>query len=147
MRYDDLLKRRRIRRERISKEEIRRALERAERDLKTARKVMASDWDWGFSIAYNTVLQASRAYMFAQGYRPASAEAHKNTFAFMRRAIGNEYEDLTVYFDRMRNKRNQAIYDVAGLITETEARNLLAHAAEFVKLIRAKLAARPKDLN
>jgi uncharacterized protein (UPF0332 family) len=46
---------------------------------------------------------------------------------------------LLTYFDRMRNKRNQAIYDVAGLITETEARNLFKRATEFVALIRDKL--------
>jgi uncharacterized protein (UPF0332 family) len=90
-------------------------------------------------VAYNAILQASRAYMFAHGYRPASAEGHKNTFAFMRVAMGKDYEDLMLYFDRIRNKRNQAIYAAAGLITETEARNLLAKAAEFVKLIRSKL--------
>jgi uncharacterized protein (UPF0332 family) len=101
---------------------------------------MAGDWDWGFAVAYNAVLQASRAYMFAQGYRPAGAEGHKNTFAFMRLAMGKGYEDLITYFDRMRNKRNQAIYDVAGLITQTEARNLFAKATDFVELIRAKLA-------
>jgi uncharacterized protein (UPF0332 family) len=145
MSYDELLKTRRIRREQISDEEIRHAMERADRDLKTARTVMASDWDWGFSIAYDAVLQASRAYMFAQGYRPASAEAHKNTFAFMRLAMGKAHEDLIAYFDRMRNKRNQAIYDVAGLITETEARNLFSHATDFVKLVRAKLADRLKS--
>ena len=144
MNYDDLLKAGRIRREKISDDEIRHALERAERDLKAAREVMASDWDWGFAIAYNAVLQASRAYMFAEGYRPAGAEGHKNTFAFMRVAMG-EYEDLIAYFDRMRNKRNQAVYDVAGIITETEARNLFAQATDFVNLVRGKLADRMKS--
>ena len=142
MNYDELLKAGRIRREKISNDEVRHALERAKRDLQAARKVMASDWDWGFTIAYNAVLQASRAYMFAQGYRPTGAEGHKNTFAFMRLAMGKEYEDLMAYFDRMRNKRNQAIYDAAGLITETEARNLFARATDFVNLVRGKLADR-----
>ena len=140
MKYDDLLKTGRIRPQRVSDAEIRRALDRAQRDLKTARKIMAEDWDWGFAVAYNAVLQASRAYMFAQGYRPAGAEGHKNTFAFMRLAMGKGYEDLITYFDRMRNKRNQAIYDVAGIITQTEARNLFAKATDFVDLIRRKLA-------
>jgi len=140
MKYDDLLKTGRIRPQRVSDAEIRRALERAQRDLKTARKIMAEDWDWGFAVAYNAVLQASRAYMFAQGYRPAGAEGHKNTFAFMRLAMGKGYEDLITYFDRMRNKRNQAIYDVAGIITQTEARNLFAKATDFVQLIRRILA-------
>ena len=145
MDFDELMKAGRIRREKMSNDEIRHALERAKCDLKAARKVMASDWDWGFAIAYNAVLQASRAYMFAQGYRPSSAEGHKNTFAFMRVAMGKECEDLMAYFDRMRNKRNQAIYDVAGIITETEARNLFAQATEFVNLVRGKLAGRLKS--
>ena len=139
MRYEDLLKSGRIRREQISRAEVDRALKRAERDLKTARKIMASDWDWGFAVAYNAILQASRAYMFAQGYRPGSAEGHKNTFAFVRVAMGKEYEEMITYFDRMRSKRNQAIYDVAGLITETEARNLFKRATEFVQLVRKTL--------
>jgi len=139
MKYDELLRSRRIRKERISKREVQQALKRAERDLKAARKVMAEDWDWGFAIAYNAVLQASRAYMFARGYRPASAESHKNTFAFMRVAMGKKYETLIRYFDRMRVKRHRAIYDVAGLITETEAKSLFAKAGEFVRLVRKKL--------
>jgi uncharacterized protein (UPF0332 family) len=139
MACDDLLRSGRIHKERISKAEIRRALERAERDLRTARKIIAEDWDWGFAVAYNAVLQASRAFMFAQGYRPASAEGHKNTFAFMRVAMGKTHESLITYFDRMRRKRNQAVYDVAGIITETEARALFAKAQDYVKLIRERL--------
>ncbi len=139
MKYDELLNSRRIRKERISRPEIDRALQRAARDLRTARKIMSEDWDWGFAVAYNAVLQASRAYMFHRGYRPGSPEGHKNTFAFMRIAMERDYEEMVTYFDRMRNKRNQAIYDVAGLITETEARKLLKQAEQFVKVIREKL--------
>jgi len=90
MKYDDLLRSRRIHREELSREQIYQALDRAERDLKTARILMGQDWDWGFAVAYDAVLQASRAYMFAQGFRPASNESHKNTFAFMRLAMGKE---------------------------------------------------------
>lgn len=77
--------------------------------------------------------------MFSQGYRPASAQGHKNTFAFMALAVGKDYEDLITYFDRMRKKRNQAVYDIAGLITETEARQLFKKATEFVALIQEQL--------
>ena len=140
MDLDELLKSGRVHKEKISSHEIQRALARAERDLKTAKKIMADDWDWGFSITYNAVLQASRAFMFAQGCRPSHGEGHKNTFVFMKIFMGKEYEELISYFDRMRNKRNQAIYDVAGLITETEARSLFSKATEFVKLISRILA-------
>jgi uncharacterized protein (UPF0332 family) len=140
--YEDLLRNGRIRKVVVSETEIQRVLERAAKDLKTAQKIMAEDWDWGFAVTYNAVLQASRAYMFSQGYRPAAAQGHKNTFAFMTLAMGEEYRDLITYFDRMRNKRNQAIYDVAGLITETEARQLFHRATEFAALIRERLITR-----
>ena len=39
----------------------------------------------------------------------------------------------------MRNKRNQAVYGMAGRIAETEARNLLAKATEFVRLVKRLL--------
>jgi uncharacterized protein (UPF0332 family) len=139
MKYDELLKSGRIRKEKVSRPEVGRALERAERDLQTARELMERDRDWSFAVAYDAVLQASRAYMFARGFRPTSSESHKNTFAFMRLAMGKDYEKLMAYFDRMRNKRHQAIYETAGLITETEAHNILEKAGSFVALIREEL--------
>src|SRR4030042_6192791 len=139
MKYDELLKSGRIRKEKVSRVEVGRALERAERDLQTARELIERDRDWSFAVAYDAVLQASRAYMFAQGFRPASNESHKNTFAFMRLAMGRDYEELMTYFDRMRNKRHQAIYETAGLITETEAHNILEKAESFVVVIREEL--------
>src|SRR5574341_2347565 len=70
------------------------------------------------------------------GYRPASAESHMNTFAFLASALGSEHADLVSYFDRMRNKRNRTVYGVADRIAETEARNLLTKATGFVRLVR-----------
>ena len=63
----------------------------------------------------------------------------------MRVAMGKEYENLIAYFDRMRNKRNQAIYDMAGRITATEARNLFTQATDFVRLVQERLADRPEN--
>ncbi len=57
----------------------------------------------------------------------------------MRIAMGNEYEELIAYFNRMRNKRHQAIYEIAGLITETEATTILGKAKDFITLIREQL--------
>jgi uncharacterized protein (UPF0332 family) len=140
--YEELLRAGLIREEKVSRREIDRAMERAARDLKTAKKIIADDADWGFAVAYNAVLQASRAYMFSRGYRPTTAHGHKNTFAFMAIALGADYQDLITYFDRMRKKRNQALYDVSGLITETEAGSLLKKATGFVSRIRDLLGPR-----
>lgn len=51
--FDELLQSGRIRKQKVSDKEIARAMERTERDLKTAAKIMAEDWDWGFAVAYN----------------------------------------------------------------------------------------------
>ncbi len=140
MKYDELLGSRRVRREPISRREMRQVMALAERDLRTAQKIGPEERDWGFAIAYNAVLQASRAYMFSQGYRPASADSHKNTFAFMRVALGQKHQSLVTYFDRMRRKRHQAVYDQVGVITATEAKNMLAKAEDFVNLVGERLA-------
>ena len=39
----------------------------------------------------------------------------------------------------MRKKRNHAIYDVAGLITENEARSILERAASFVDIVKCRI--------
>ena len=139
MKIEELLKKRRIHRHRASPEEIERLLELSDRDIRMARLTMAEDWDWAFSIAYNAVLQSARAYMYSQGYRPAAEQGHKNTFAFMRAALGDELASTIGYFDRMRKKRNQAIYDVAGLITEKEAKAILRNAIKFVGTVKKKI--------
>jgi uncharacterized protein (UPF0332 family) len=144
MRREDLLRTGRIRRETVSPAEIREALKLAARDLRLARKILREDVDWGFAVAYNAVLQASRAFMFAEGYRAVTAEGHKNTFAFLLAALGPEHEETITYFDRMRTKRNMAIYGIgmAGRLVESEARTLLAQAERFVRLIRARIQQR-----
>ncbi len=139
MAFEELLRQRKIHTHRATAAEITRLLALADRDIKMARRTMAEDWDWAFSIAYNAVLQSARAFMYSQGYRPATEQGHKNTFAFMREALGEEFASLVGYFDRMRTKRNQAIYDVAGLITEAEARAILEKAVEFVELVKRKI--------
>lgn len=101
---------------------------------------MAHDWDWGFAVTYNAVFQASRAYMFSKGFRPGTREAHKNVFAFMQEALGDEYSDLMTYFDRMRVRRNRALYDVVGDISETETKNLFENAKDFVAFIAQEIA-------
>ena len=139
MQIEDLLKKRKIYRHRAFPEEIQRLLELADRDIRMAKVTMAEDWDWAFSIAYNAVLQSARAYMYSNGYRPAAEQGHKNTFAFLRAALGEDLASTIGYFDRMRKKRNQAIYDVAGLITEKEAKAILKNAITFVEAIKGRI--------
>jgi uncharacterized protein (UPF0332 family) len=139
MPFDELLRQRRVHRHQATPDEVTRLLALADRDIRMARRTMTEDLDWAFSISYNAILQASRAFMYSQGFRPAADQAHKNVFVFVREALGEEFASLVGYFDRTGTKRNQAIYDVAGAVTESEARAIFGRAVEFVALIKKRV--------
>lgn len=71
MNFEELEKEGLIKRLPIDKRKVRDSFSLAERDLRTAEKVLAEDQDWAFSIAYNPMLQAARALMSSKGYRPS----------------------------------------------------------------------------
>ena len=116
------------------------ALARARRDLSTASGLVGKDDDWALAVAYNAVLQAGRALMFSQGYRPSSMEGHKTVFTFLREALNPEYSSLVTYFNRVRVKRHAAVYDVAGLVTQRESADVLLRAAELVDIMERELS-------
>ena len=87
MKYDHLIKENKIKQEKAYSGEIKDLFSLAERDLKTAEFIVTQNWDWAFAVAYNSVLQACRAYMLSEGFRSRSAEAHKITFEFFKQRI------------------------------------------------------------
>ena len=95
--------------------------------------------DWSLSIAYNAVLRASRAVMFSHGFRPANHEAHKNTFSFLRAIAKEERRHLISYFDRMRVKRHQAIYEAETRTSKTEAESLIEKARNYIAWVKGEL--------
>jgi uncharacterized protein (UPF0332 family) len=111
----------------------------ARRDLALAESIISESLDWAYSIVYNAVLQACRAYMFHRGYRPASAESHKATLAFMQVALAGPMQKAISYFDRVRKKRHRTIYDEVGLVSEKEARQLILKAKEFISFVEREL--------
>jgi len=139
MTIDDLLKDGKLHHFKAKPEEINKCLEIARRDLSLAEKIFKDDLDWCFSITYNAILQACRAYMFFLGYRPAATESHKTTFEFMELAAEEPYKEMISYFDRVRKKRHRTLYDDVGLVTSKEAQELLALATDFIGNIEKRL--------
>jgi uncharacterized protein (UPF0332 family) len=139
MTIDELIKEGKLHRFEAKPEEIDKCLEIARRDLPLAEKILVDDLDWCFSITYNAIFQACRAYMFSLGYRPAASEAHKTTFEFMELTIEEPYKETITYFDRVRKKRHKILYDEVGLITEKEADELLRLAKSFIAEIEKRL--------
>ena len=76
MPFDRLTKSNRIRPHRADQNEIKQLLQLAIRDLSTATRNLDEAPDWAYSIAYNSILQAGRALMFFDGYRPRGGEQH-----------------------------------------------------------------------
>lgn len=111
----------------------------ARRDMKAAQEMMGKDNDWAYSIAYNALLQAARALMFAEGYRPSGEGQHKTAIMFAQIALGKKFEDEVRFFDKMRIKRNQVVYDIAGLVSEEEAKQALEFARGLIDRIEAEL--------
>lgn len=135
MPYDRLLKSNRIRSHTANQNEIKQLLQLATRDLSTATRNLDEAPDWAYSIAYNSILQAGRALMFYDGYRPRGSEQHATVVEFVEERLGAAYTAQVQLFDQMRRKRHRVIYEVAGLVSRQEAEQAIAFAQEFVDKI------------
>lgn len=137
--YEDLVRSRRIRQERVSVEETFASFRHAEKDLETATGLLGKDDDWALAIVHNGALQAGRALMYSQGYRPSSVEGHKTVFEFATQTLPTESQELIAYLDRIRRKRNVAIYDVAGCVGRAEAQGAIDASRRLVAIVQAWL--------
>lgn len=136
--YENLLKKGLIRPFEAAPSQISDRLGLARRDIETARSL--TNTDWAYNIAYNAMLQAARALMFAEGYRTAGGEGqHKTVVLFAESALGRTFEEEVRFFEKMRVKRNRAVYDTAGIISETEARQAVEFAEKFISIVENAL--------
>ena len=140
MTCDELLNKGVLKRVRVSPSQVKEMLGLAKRDIKAAKIMMATDRDWAFSMAYNAVLQATRALMLSKGYRPAGGEGqHKVAVMFAEITLGEKFQDDIYVFNKMRSKRHRIIYDVSGLVSQPEARQAFEFAVRYVKTIEKLL--------
>jgi hypothetical protein len=112
-----------------SHEEIQRLLALADRDLAScATKGLATDWR--FAIAYNAALQSATAALAAAGYRASREAHHRRVIESLIFTIGATRE-LIRRFDAFRKKRNMSSYEMGGTISEKEAGEMAAFAADL----------------
>lgn len=134
MNLSELLKKRLIEKFESDKDTINNELQIAKRDLQSAKKMLEiAEWEWAHNAAYNSMLQASRALMFAKGYRPLSQEHHVAVIAFMNAVYQNKFGQTVIQsLDRARKKRNESVYDRTNVISENQSKNLVSKAEFFV---------------
>ena len=131
----------RLRRHKASAEEIRKLFEVVKRDLADAQ-VQGLSEDRCFTIAYNAALQASRAYLAAEGYRTAGQGHHHTVFQALRRLLDKEHHHVLDYLDDCRSKRNLAEYLGTEVTSEQEVADLIREAQEFSKLLHGLIRSR-----
>lgn len=135
MPYEDLLKQRVIEPARVSKGEITEHLRVAKHDVSVAQNIASIDLDWAFTVAYNGILQTALAYMYSSGFRPRGEGKHLNTFRFLKAALPESYSKEIARLQKLRQKRNMAVYQTRGIVTEKEAKDIIKFADRFFEEI------------
>ncbi len=133
MAYERLIKTGRIQVYSARVVEINQLIQVARRDLQAAGKNLDESPDWAFTMAYNAALQAGRALMLHEGYRPRGAEQHATVVEFVEERLGSGKP--VRQFDQMRRKRHKVIYEAAGLVSHSEAEQAITFAIGFVESI------------
>jgi hypothetical protein len=111
------------------------------RDLVDAAVPGLSD-DRRFATAYNAVLQLAKMAIACVGYRVTGQAHHQTTFEAVELAMGKKVAALTAYFETCRRKRNTLDYDLANVVSKTEADELVQKAYEFNTLVEGWIARR-----
>jgi hypothetical protein len=116
-----------------SRQEIADLFTVADRDLHDCTVKDLSD-DWRLAIAYNAALQCATAALAACGYRASREAHHYRVIQSLAYTIGANAA-LVAQFDAFRKKRNIGDYERAGLISATEAREMLNLARALRKRV------------
>jgi uncharacterized protein (UPF0332 family) len=123
--------------------QIERFLASADRKLASAIKILAFDEEACLQQAYEAMLKASLGFMFSHGFRARSQPGHHIAIIeFVKVRIDKKYGGLLNVFDRLRRKRNMALYDDTGFVSHHDAEQALESARDFIAVIRANIAAR-----
>ena len=112
-----------------SPQEISGLLGIADRDLNDCQTPKLSA-DWRLNIAYNAALQMAIAALAASGYKAARESYHYRVIQSLAYTIGADAEKIT-QIDAFRKKRNLSDYEMAGTVSDQEAKEMFLLAKEL----------------
>jgi len=123
--------------------QIERFLTSADKKLASARKILAFDEEACLQQAYEAMLKASLGFMFSHGFRARSQPGHHIAIIdFVQSRIDKKHAGLLIIVDRLRRKRNMALYDDTGFVSHHDAEQALESTSDYLSVIRADIAAR-----
>lgn len=118
-------------------------MQSADKKLASAHKILAFDEEACLQQAYEAMLKASLGFMFSHGFRARSQPGHHIAIIeFLRARVSKKYMSLLTMFDRLRRKRNMALYDDTGFISRQDAEQALEFARQLIGVIRADINSR-----
>ena len=130
MTLQTLLAEGKLRRHRTSAKEIADLLRVVKRDLADAAVAQISA-DRRFATAYNAALALATIVLHVGGYRAVGAGHHWATIQALPEIMGLQSQARADYLDNCRTRRNVTEYDRAGVISDSEAAEVLAEATAF----------------
>ncbi len=131
--------------QRVDWPQIERFLQSAEKKLASARKILAFDEEACLQQAYEAMLKPSLGFMFSHASRVRSQPGHHIAIIeFVRIHIDKKNTGLLAVFDRLRRKRNLALYDDTGFVSHQDAEQALKSAAEYLVVISTDVSARKR---
>jgi HEPN domain len=123
--------------------QIERFLASADKKLASAHKILAFDEEACLQQAYEAMLKASLGFMFSHGFRARSQPGHHIAIIeFVQSRIDKKYSSLLTMFDRLRRKRNLALYDDTAFVSHHDAEEALKVAGEYLNVMQADIATR-----
>lgn len=132
-----------LRPQKVDWAQIERFLQSAEKKLASAHKILAFDEEACLQQAYEAMLKASLGFMFSHGFRARSQPGHHIAIIeFVRARIGKKHSVLLTTFDRLRRKRNMALYDDTGFVSRHDAEQALESARAYIDVIRTDISSR-----
>lgn len=87
--------------------------------------------DWRFNVAYNAALQTATAALAAAGYQASRTAHHLRVIHSLEFTLGLPANEIDL-FDAFRKKRNEADYERAGVVSDTEAEDMIVLHANSV---------------
>ena len=134
--WGEYLKKGLVKEQRPNFDQIEQQIVRAEKDLKTFGLVLGSDPEWACTIAYQAMMRMGRALMFSYGYLPADGQQHKTVVEITGKILGEKFNLLVQYFDRMRRSRNVFFYDSLDTNNRTQADKAFENAGTLLKVVK-----------
>ncbi len=125
-----------VKEQRPNFDQIEQQVIRAQKDLKTFGLVLSSDPEWACTIAYQAMLRMGRALMFSYGYLPTDGQQHRTVVEITGKLLGEKFDLLIQYFDRMRRNRNVFFYDSLDTNNEAQAKKSFEIAGELLKVVK-----------